>query len=210
MNPNQYLGIEKYCVALQQIQHSPYLFGGLMLALLKGEDRNGDVTANGPAKGGMIMYKNVLVPLDGSELAECTLSHVKNLFKEGSVKEITLLNVVKVDVPWALVGSDEMPPSRIDLQAIREPLFTASRKYLESIESRLASEGIKVRAESLEGNRPADIITEYAQQNGMDLIIIGTHGYTGLKKLFLGSVAFAVLHQSHVPVLLIRPESCRP
>ncbi len=153
------------------------------------------------------MYQSVLVPLDGSALAECTLSHVKNLFKDGSVKEVTLLNVVKVDIPWAL-GSAEYP-KRIDLNAIREPLFNASRKYLADMESRLGSEGIKVKTDSVEGNRPADTIVEYAQENGMDLIIIGTHGYSGLKKLLLGSVAFGVLNQSHIPILLIRPESCR-
>jgi nucleotide-binding universal stress UspA family protein len=98
---------------------------------------------------------------------------------------------------------------RLDLEAIRKPLFAASKKYLADIESHLGSEGIKVKTESLEGNRPADIITEYAQKEGVDLIIIGTHGYTGLKKLMLGSVASGVLHQSHIPVLLIRPESCR-
>ncbi len=156
------------------------------------------------------MYKKVLVPLDGSALAECTLSHVKNLFKDGSVGEITLLNVVKVDLPWAQMGSDDIPTRGIDLQAIVEPLFIASRRYLADIESRLGSEGIKVITESLEGNRPADTITQYAQGKGMDMIIIGTHGYTGLKKLMMGSVAFGVLHQSHIPVLLIRPESCRP
>ena len=155
------------------------------------------------------MYKKVLVPLDGSALAECTLSHVKNLFKDGSVGEVTLLNIVKVDLPWTVMGSDQYPKG-IDINAIREPLFIASRKYLADIESRLGSEGIKVKTESLEGNRPADTITEYAQEKGMDMIIIGTHGYTGLKKLMLGSVAFGVLHQSHIPVLLIRPESCRP
>ena len=155
------------------------------------------------------MYKSVLVPLDGSALAECTLSHVKNLFKDGSVGEVTLLNVVKVDLPWAVLGSDQYPKG-FDLNAIREPLFTASRKYLADIESRLVSEGIKVKTESLEGNRPANTITEYAQEKGMDMIIMGTHGYTGLKKLMLGSVAFGIVHQSHVPVLLIRPESCRP
>ena len=155
------------------------------------------------------MYKKVLVPLDGSALAECTLSHVKNLIKDGSVGEVTLLNVVKVDVPWATGGSDEMPARPIDLQAIREPLFKASRKYLAHMESRLASEGVKVKTESLEGNRSADTITDYAHQQGMDMIIIGTHGHTGLKRLMLGSVAFGVLHQSHIPVLLIRPESCR-
>ena len=155
------------------------------------------------------MYKKVLVPLDGSALAECTLSHVKNLFKDGSVGEVTLLNVVKVDLPWAVMGPDQYRKG-IDINAIREPLFIASRKYLADIESRLGSEGIKVKTESLEGNRPADIITEYAQKEGMDMIIIGTHGYTGLKKLLLGSVAWGVLHQSHIPILLIRPESCRP
>jgi len=155
------------------------------------------------------MYKKVLVPLDGSPLAECTLSHVKNLFKDGSVGEVTLLNVVKVDLPWLEMGRDR-PTKPIDINAIRKPLFAASRKYLADIESRLVSEGIKVRTESVEGNRPADTITEYAQKEDMDMIIIGTHGYTGMKKLMLGSVAFGVLHQSHIPVLLIRPEACRP
>ena len=155
------------------------------------------------------MYKKVLVPLDGSALAECTLSHVKNLFEDGSVGEVTLLNVVKVDLPWAVMDSDKYRKG-IDINAIREPLFIASRKYLADIESRLGSEGIKVKTESVEGNRPADTITEYAQEKGMDMIIIGTHGYTGLKKLMVGSVAFGVLHQSHIPVLLIRPESFRP
>jgi len=153
------------------------------------------------------MYNRVLVPLDGSKLSECTLSHVKNLFKDGSVGEVTLLNVVKVDLPWAVMGSDQYPKPN-DINAIREPFFTASRKYLAEMKSRLVSEGIKVNTESLEGNRPADTITEYAQKKGMDMIIIGTHGYTGLKNLMLGSVAFGVLHQSHIPVLLIRPESC--
>jgi nucleotide-binding universal stress UspA family protein len=154
------------------------------------------------------MYKKALVPLDGSALAECTLSHVKNLLKDGSVKEVTLLNVVKVDLPWAVMMT-EQEAKRIDINAIREPLFAASKKYLASLESRLASEGIKVKTESLESNRPADTITEYAKKNAMDMIIIGTHGNTGLKKLMVGSVAFGVLHQSHVPVLLIRPESCQ-
>ena len=150
------------------------------------------------------MYQKALVPLDGSPLAECVLSHIKDLAKEGFIKEMTLLNVVKFDIPW---GGEY--PERIDLNAIREPLFAASRKYLGEVSSRLTSEGIKVKTESREGNRPADTITDYARENGMDAIIIATHGYTGMKRLLLGSVAFGVLHQSSVPVLLIRPESCR-
>ena len=150
------------------------------------------------------MYQKALVPLDGSPLAECVLSHIKQLAKEGLVKELTLLNVVMVDIP----GGGEYP-ERIDLDAIRKPLFAAARKYLGEIESRLASEGIKVKTEAREGNRPADTITDYAREKGMDAIVIATHGYTGMKRLLLGSVAFGVLNQSPVPVLLIRPESCR-
>ena len=150
------------------------------------------------------MYQKALVPLDGSPLAECVLSHIKQLAKEGLVKELTLLNVVKFDITW---GGEY--PERIDLDAIRKPLFAAARKYLGEIESRLASEGIKVKTEAREGNRPADTITDYAREKGMDAIVIATHGYTGMKRLLLGSVAFGVLHQSPVPVLLIRPESCR-
>ena len=150
------------------------------------------------------MYQKVLVPLDGSDLAECALSHVKSLVKDGSAGEVTLLNIVQIDIPWA-----EVENVHFDMNVLREPLSAASRKYLAEAEARLSSQGIKVKTESLEANRPAYTITNYALKNGMDLIVMSTHGYTGLKKLLLGSVAFGVLNESHVPVLLIRPEACR-
>ena len=152
------------------------------------------------------MYKKCLVPLDGSELAECSLNHVRTLVKQQSVGEVTLLNVVKVDIPWADI--DEKKP--FDLEAIRKPLFAAARKYLADVESRLSSEGIAVKTAAIEGNRPGETIIDYARENGMGLIVIATHGHTGFKKLLLGSVATRVLHESPVPVLLIRPDSCRP
>jgi nucleotide-binding universal stress UspA family protein len=157
------------------------------------------------------MYKKVLVPLDGSELAECSLNHVKGLMNDGSGGEVTLFNVVKVDVPW-VIRNDEEGTSQVlavDINTVREKAFQASRKYLEKVSSRLASEGIKVKTESLEANRPAEAITDYARKKGMDVIVIATHGFTGFKKMMLGSVALGVLHQSHVPVLLIRHESCQ-
>jgi nucleotide-binding universal stress UspA family protein len=149
------------------------------------------------------MYQKILVPLDGSKLAECALSHVKNLAKDGAV-EVILLNVVHV-----YIQRDSEMSGYFDIHKVRENLFMESRKYLADVESRLVSEGIKIKMESLEGNRPADTISAYARENGVDMIVIATHGYTGLKKLMLGSVALGVLHETHIPVLLIRPESCR-
>jgi nucleotide-binding universal stress UspA family protein len=148
------------------------------------------------------MFNNVVVPLDGSDLAECALPYVKNMIREGSVGEVTLLRVVNVDFRMGM-------PGNLDINAIRENMFTESGKYLADVKSRLASEGITVKTETLEGNRPADVISDYVREHGVDMIVIGTHGYTGLKKLMLGSVALGVLHESHVPVLLIRPESCK-
>ena len=145
------------------------------------------------------MYQRVLVPLDGSELAECALSHVQSLVKEGSATEVTLLHIIRIDIPW----------SEVDLNAFRGPVFAAANKYLAEMESRLASAGVKVKTEALEANWTASTITEYAKKNSMDLIVMSTHGYTGLKKAMLGSVASGVLNQSSVPVLLIRPEACR-
>lgn len=70
---------------------------------------------------------------------------------------------------------------------------------------------IEVKTKSLEGNRPADSITEYAHEKVWILLlkaIIGTYGYAGLKKLMVGGLTFGVfLHQSYIPVSLIRPEA---
>lgn len=151
------------------------------------------------------MYKRVLVPLDGSELAECALSHVKALVKEGSIGEVIVLNVVGAEIPW-----DEMDKG-IDFNAFRQALINTSQEYLAKVASRLrlSTEGIKVKTEFIEANRPSHVIADYAQKNDIDMIIITTHGYTGMQKLLLGSVAFKVLHEAHVPVLLIRPAACQ-
>ena len=155
------------------------------------------------------MIKKILVPLDGSELAECTVSYVESLIKDASEAEVTFLNIVKVDIPWADMRTTKQP---IDLEALRKPLFAAAKKYLTKVASKLRSKGIKVKTKALEANRPADAIVEYAQKEGMDLIVITTHGHGGFSRklyLLLGKVAFDITHKSPVPVLLIRPESCR-
>jgi nucleotide-binding universal stress UspA family protein len=150
------------------------------------------------------MYQKVLIPLDGSELAECALPEVKKLAGGGIIGEVILLNVFEID----FMGVPTTHPRIVDLNALRNTQSDKSRKYLEKVQSELSSEGIKVKTESQEGT-PAQSIVNYAEKNHVDLIVIATHGYTGMKKLMFGSVALRVLHDSQVPVLLIRPESCR-
>jgi nucleotide-binding universal stress UspA family protein len=150
------------------------------------------------------MYKKILVPLDGSKLAECTLNHVKLMAKNGFAGEVTLLNVVKIDLPWS-----ELYGAHFDIEGVRKAYFFSARKYLADVESQLRAEGIKVKTDAIEAERTAAAITDYARKKGIDLIVIATHGYAGVKKLLLGSVALNVLQESSVPVLLIRPEACQ-
>jgi nucleotide-binding universal stress UspA family protein len=154
------------------------------------------------------MYKKILVPLDGSELAECAFNHVKKLLQDGTLGEVVLLSAVTVDFPWREVSMGEDATVKFDYNAFKQAIKDKSSKYLAKIQSRLSSEGIKVRTEAIESTDPSHTINDYAQKNGVDLIVIATHGYTGMRKMMLGSVALKVLHESNVPVLLIRPVTC--
>jgi len=144
------------------------------------------------------MYQKVLVPLDGSELAECALAEANKLAEGGLVREIVLLSVV--EIPTLAMGEG------IDYPMLRKSRFEKFQKYLESVRSRVVSEGIGVTTEVQEGNAAQMIIT-YVKKNAVDLIVIATHGYSGMRRLMFGSVALRVLHDSDVPVLLIRPKS---
>jgi nucleotide-binding universal stress UspA family protein len=146
------------------------------------------------------MFEKILVPLDGSELAECALPYVINLAKEGVAKEVVLLTVFEIP---SLVFAEGL-----DFTSIREMQFATAQKYLSGLQSKVSMEDLTVKIEVLEG-KPTELIVEYSKKNNVNLIVIATHGYTGMKQLMLGSVALRVLHDAHAPVLLIRPESCR-
>ncbi len=156
------------------------------------------------------MYKKILVPLDGSELAECSLNHVKNLLKKGPVGEVILLNAVVVDLPWKDMNVSEVGMSpAFDFRALVNATVDNAKKYLTKVQSRLSSGGLTVKVEAIESTSASHAITDYAEKNGVDVIVIATHGYSGMKKMLLGSVASQVLHESNVAVLLIRPEACQ-
>jgi nucleotide-binding universal stress UspA family protein len=146
------------------------------------------------------MYQKVLVPLDGSDLAECALPHVKKMAKGGFVKDICILTVIDIHPSALLEGTDTT--------VIYKAQINNSREYLKKTQDQFRAEGIEVKTEILQGPA-AQVISDYANQNKVELIIIATHGYSGVKRLMFGSVALRVLHDSHVPVLLIRPDSCQ-
>jgi nucleotide-binding universal stress UspA family protein len=149
------------------------------------------------------MYKNILVPLDGSELAETALFEAVKVAKLTNAGNLVLLSVVQVPSVLLAGGMEG-----IDITRFQQSQHDKAGKYLSDIESKLSAEGIHIKSEIIEGAAAESIVT-YSLTHTIDLIVIATHGYTGMKRLMLGSVALSVLHDSHVPVLLIRPAASR-
>lgn len=148
------------------------------------------------------MYRNILVPLDGSELSECALPHVK-ICASGCTREVsvTLLRVVP---PLRIYEGLEHSLQTGEKERMEKDAQKLAGEYLERIAEPLRGEGLSVRTETLSGEA-AEAIVDYAAKTGAGLIIIGSHGQSGLKDLLLGSVADKVLRLSRVPVLIARP-----
>ena len=139
-------------------------------------------------------FRNVLVPLDFSELSPPTLDMAARLLAEDG--SATLLHVVEW-LPVVTEGAFGVYPHRRDI----EQLKALSLEKLESLGA--ARDGLTFRTEVREG-RPAGAILEVADALALDLIVIGSHGRSGLDHLLLGSVTERVLRKAPVPVLVVR------
>ncbi len=122
----------------------------------------------------------VLVPLDGSPESESILPALMPLFRAGPVR-VTLLEVVPPDEAGAPV-----------------------RDYLARLRRDLLLEGVQAESRT-EWGRPADEILYYSKESWCDLVAMTTHGRTGLRRVFLGSVAEQVVRRARVPVMVNRP-----
>jgi nucleotide-binding universal stress UspA family protein len=153
------------------------------------------------------MYKKILVPLDGSELAECVLPHVETIAGGCGTAEIIFLRVVEpVAIPSAYFGADF---SAEELTRLNNEHQTAATKYIEEVVARSKYNGVKVEGKTIIG-RPAEVIADFTKDNGVDLITIATHGRSGISRWVWGSVAERVLRSACVPVMMIRPPGCIP
>jgi nucleotide-binding universal stress UspA family protein len=145
------------------------------------------------------MYKKILVPLDGSELAEAVLPHAQALAKsEGA--EIILLRVQMIP-NTAFISQDPAVAS-----TIMRDMEEETKEYIQAEVSKLKDEGSKVIGITREGQVP-DMILAVAEETHADMIAMSTHGRTGIQRWLMGSVADRVVHYSHIPVMLIHPFS---
>ena len=146
------------------------------------------------------MYTNILVPLDGSAFAETALPHASALAAKFDCK-ITLVKVFETPHVYQTVDKAAGVLEDIHQAAIKD-----ASDYLEAQKAKLAAEGLSVEVDFIEGGNVAAMILEAIEESGADLVVMSTHGRSGLDRWRFGSVAERVARHASVPVVLIRPK----
>lgn len=148
----------------------------------------------------MIRLKKILVPTDFSEFSQCAI-HYGCEFAQKFGAELHLLNAVEDLYP--IVPEPGMATALSSPYV--EELQESSQRAIESLSLPDLSDGINVVRVVVTGTPFLEIV-RYARDNEIDLIVIGTHGRSGLVHAILGSVAEKVVRKANCPVLTVRPE----
>jgi len=162
------------------------------------------------------MYQNILYPTDGSDGAEAALGNVRNI---AETYDATVHVLYVADTTHGGLGSDPdredspgmvghpeggtagMVGERLTTEQLRESFEQEGEAIVEEVQSRL--DGIDVTT-AVEAGDPHETILDYAESAGIDLIVMGTHGRTGLDRYLIGSVTEKVVRLSEIPVLTVR------
>lgn len=143
-------------------------------------------------------FEHILVPIDGSETSYAAVDKAVEIAKAFNNK-VTVVQVLALD-PY--IAAEYITAAQTN--DLVERARTAILKTLDEAKAKFAAAGIDAETQLLEGQVIYSEIVKAAESLNTDLIVIGSHGRTGFKKLFLGSVAQSILGQANVPVMVIR------
>ena len=171
------------------------------------------VQEQGSASGVPALEK-LIVPLDGSDVAEMALPHAA-LLASALGLPVKLLQVTPAEADYysyLAAGPGMVPTSLPSSPSVPEMVEQADREslgYLADVSASLTSEGVGLVETQVTQGAPADAIVDTATSEAGSIVVMTTHGRTGVGRMLLGSVADRVIRQSGCPVLLIRPGSDR-
>ncbi len=183
------------------------------------------------------MYTKILLPLDGSKLAECAIPYAEELAKGCNTDEILLVSVTervrgrtrapeagevylaadeslvqqKEEVFYSSAQPDEplMTKTGPEISVALGKMQKQAQRYLTRIAKGFEEKGFQVRTDVLLG-KPAEEIVSFAEHNAVDIVVMSSHGRSGPSRWAYGSVAEKVLKASCIPVLMVRPPGCVP
>ena len=153
------------------------------------------------------MFANILVPLDGSALSEHALAMAQHLARS-SATSLHLLQVISFQPELEALrssGGDSVTMLEMAQDAarrVREAQTARGKAYLEGLAAQLQHAGLHVTTALREGAADEHIVA-YAQEHAIDLIVMTTHGHSGIKRFFLGSVTDRVIRAGQTPVLVV-------
>jgi nucleotide-binding universal stress UspA family protein len=144
--------------------------------------------------------KKILVPLDGSDFSFRAANYAINLAR------LTAGEIICVHAIGGLPYIEYMAPSGLTVPRYIQEVKKQTEEWFSQVKSKAVKQGVKVTTADTIFNLPsvAESIINYAFEQKADLIVIGTRGRSGLKRLLLGSVASAVVSHASCPVLVVR------
>jgi nucleotide-binding universal stress UspA family protein len=147
------------------------------------------------------MFKNILIPTDGSEPSHKAVTQGVALAKSVGAK-VTAFFAAPPATP--IVYRDNLPVGFTTPNEHEKMIEKAAQKHLEFVERAADQAGVAYEAIHITSDYPEDSILKVAEEKKCDLIVMGTHGQGGLRGVFIGSVTQKVLNQSKIPVLVLR------
>jgi nucleotide-binding universal stress UspA family protein len=152
------------------------------------------------------MYRHIMVPLDGSKLAECVIPHAQAIAKGCSIVTVTFIRVVE---PLHLRGGAESRLSAGVRKMLEEDNMKVAKEYLDQWRQQFQSEGIDAQSEVPLGN-VVDTLVDFGKKKEVDLLILATHGRSGISRWAWGSIADRLLRSACMPVMMVRAPGCVP
>jgi nucleotide-binding universal stress UspA family protein len=145
------------------------------------------------------MYARILVPVDGSEAAEQGLNEAIDLARHLKAR----MQIVHIVEPYVMVTPETMPTTVLQ---VAETVRSVGAELLEECRDKAKQAGVQVDVELIEtmGGSAGERIVQKAQEGNADLIVCGTHGRRGMRRMLMGSDAEYVVRRAPVPVLLVR------
>ncbi|QDX40435.1 universal stress protein [Salarchaeum sp. JOR-1] len=147
------------------------------------------------------MYDRILVPTDGSDVSEVAIEHAVDLAEKYDA-EVHALYVVDVDAVSFGLGAEQVDRIRQGHLGEMEEVEQKANDATGAVADAAAERGIDV-AEAVRVGQPHAVVADYAEDEDIDLVVIGSHGRSGVRRALLGSVTERVLRSTRKPVLVV-------
>jgi len=142
-----------------------------------------------------MIFKNILVPYDGTSFSNRAFQKALDIAKKDNSK-ITIFTVIEGEYS-AIMGYSKINPQVIKKQQ------SAAKKYIYKLESSAKNSGVSITVKIKQGTKIVKEILDFAKSKKFNLIVMGSHGRTGINKLILGSVSNALVQHSKIPIMII-------